>query len=62
LEELAKRKETFQYKGRKTRYAFRVERLLEKQEMADCLRWMPENIPIGIRNLFKGWFETPANP
>lgn len=53
LEDLAKRKETFSYNGKKTRYAFRVERLLEKQDMADYLRWMPQSMPHSLRRHFQ---------
>jgi len=53
LEELAKRKETFVYNGKKTRYALRVERLLEKQRVADYLRWMPVSLPHSLRREFQ---------
>ncbi len=49
LERLSNRKETFVYNGRKTRYAMRVDRLLEKMNAADELRWGISSLPASLR-------------
>lgn len=62
LEDLAKRKETFAYNGKRTRYALRVERLLEKQRVADYLRWMPQSMPLSLRREIKRLMFSARNP
>jgi len=39
------------YKGKPTRRYKRLQRLIEKQERADYLRWKPENLPKVVREI-----------
>lgn len=43
------RKETFIYKGKKTRYAMRVDRLFEKMNAAEERRWGFSSVPASLR-------------
>ena len=39
------------YNGKPTRRYKRLQRLIEKQERADYLRWKPESLPIAVREI-----------
>lgn len=50
LEKMNKGRATYTYKGKPTRRALRLDRLREKKERADRIRWSILSYPVKIRN------------